>query len=157
VAGIVVFADPFGPAQAAGGAAIIGGIALSMLPLLRPARQPRTEPAATPAVPRAARAGPQPAPSVLRVTPSDLRAALAAPAVPGRAPARRVPARAVPRRPPSFPGAAPLRARYRHAADLHPADRDPRRRPAGRRVRGRPGVLLVVERQDREPLSVGGL
>ena len=41
VAGIVVFADPFGPAQAAGGAAIIGGIALSMLPLLRPARRPR--------------------------------------------------------------------------------------------------------------------
>jgi O-acetylserine/cysteine efflux transporter len=38
VAGIVVFADPFGPAQAAGGAAIIAGIALGMLPLFRPAR-----------------------------------------------------------------------------------------------------------------------
>jgi O-acetylserine/cysteine efflux transporter len=48
VAGIVVFADPFGLAQAVGGAAIIGGIALSMLPLLRPARRQRPEPAATP-------------------------------------------------------------------------------------------------------------
>ncbi len=35
VAGIVVFGDPAGPAQALGGAAIIAGIALSSLPLLR--------------------------------------------------------------------------------------------------------------------------
>jgi O-acetylserine/cysteine efflux transporter len=35
VAGIVVFGDPAGPAQALGGAAIIAGIALSTLPLLR--------------------------------------------------------------------------------------------------------------------------
>ena len=34
VAGIVLFGDPAGPAQAAGGAAIIAGIALSSLPLL---------------------------------------------------------------------------------------------------------------------------
>jgi O-acetylserine/cysteine efflux transporter len=102
VAGIVVFADPFGVAQAAGGAAIIGGIALSMLPLLRPARHPRPEPAATPAAPRAV---PQPAPL--------------------------------------FPGSGPLRDRYRHAADLHPVDRDPRPprpRPAGRAPRGRTGA-----------------
>jgi O-acetylserine/cysteine efflux transporter len=35
-AGAVVFGDPVGLAQAAGGAAILGGIALSSLPLLRP-------------------------------------------------------------------------------------------------------------------------
>jgi O-acetylserine/cysteine efflux transporter len=34
VAGIVLFGDPAGPAQAAGGAAIVAGIALSSLPLL---------------------------------------------------------------------------------------------------------------------------
>ncbi|HEY2287453.1 MAG TPA: DMT family transporter, partial [Streptosporangiaceae bacterium] len=54
VAGIVIFADPFGPGQAAGGAAIIGGIALSMLPILRPgrraaARSAQASPAAGPA------------------------------------------------------------------------------------------------------------
>ncbi len=38
VAGIVVFADPVGPAQVTGGAAIIAGIALSTLPLLRAGR-----------------------------------------------------------------------------------------------------------------------
>ena len=51
VAGIVVFADPFGLAQAIGGAAIIGGIALSMLPLLRPARRHQPAPAPRPVTP----------------------------------------------------------------------------------------------------------
>ncbi|MGH3273766.1 MAG: DMT family transporter [Streptosporangiaceae bacterium] len=41
VAGIVVFADPFGVAQAAGGIAIIGGIALSSLPVFRGVRAQR--------------------------------------------------------------------------------------------------------------------
>jgi O-acetylserine/cysteine efflux transporter len=39
--GIALFGDPFGPAQAAGGAAILAGIALSTLPLLRPGRPDR--------------------------------------------------------------------------------------------------------------------
>jgi O-acetylserine/cysteine efflux transporter len=43
-AGAVVFGDPVGMAQAAGGAAILTGIALSSLPLLR-ARGPRGRPA----------------------------------------------------------------------------------------------------------------
>ncbi len=34
IAGVVIFANPFGPTQAAGGAAIMAGIALSSLPLL---------------------------------------------------------------------------------------------------------------------------
>ena len=55
VAGIVVFGDPAGPAQALGGAAIIAGIVLSTLPLLRSGRLPQgqhgvtTETAASPA------------------------------------------------------------------------------------------------------------
>jgi O-acetylserine/cysteine efflux transporter len=44
-AGAVVFGDPVGIAQAAGGAAILTGIALSSLPLLR-TRRPRGRPAA---------------------------------------------------------------------------------------------------------------
>jgi len=42
-AGAVAFGDPVGLAQAAGGGAILGGIALSSLPLLRP-RAPRPRP-----------------------------------------------------------------------------------------------------------------
>jgi len=38
-AGVVIFGDPAGPAQAVGGAAIIAGIALSSLPLLVPGRR----------------------------------------------------------------------------------------------------------------------
>ena len=72
VAGIVVFADPFGVAQAVGGGAIIGGIALSMLPLLRPARRRQPEPVAAPA--------PHPATPV--IPEPVLAAAHAAPAVP---------------------------------------------------------------------------
>jgi O-acetylserine/cysteine efflux transporter len=41
IAGIVVFGDPAGPAQALGGAAIIAGIALSTLPLLAAGSVPR--------------------------------------------------------------------------------------------------------------------
>jgi O-acetylserine/cysteine efflux transporter len=248
VAGIVVFADPFGPAQAAGGAAIIGGIALSMLPLFGPGRRQRPEPAATPlasdlvpavqrvaravsepvlAVQRVARAIPEPvlaAQQVTRAIPEPVRlrvmpgpapsagpASLAVPQtarailrdVPGLAPAVRstspapAPLRIVPpalspvqavrfqsqvARPPApavlrivppaagrglagravspagpGPGPESLRDRYRHAPDLYLVDGGARRGPAGRRERGLPGVLLRVEEQDREPLSVSGL
>ena len=61
VAGIVVFADPFGLPQAIGGVAIIGGIALGMVPLFRPARVRQPAPVGLPAV-AAAVPGPQPAP-----------------------------------------------------------------------------------------------
>jgi drug/metabolite transporter (DMT)-like permease len=44
VAGVVVFGNPFGPAQLAGGAAILGGLALSSLPLV--GRASRTAPRA---------------------------------------------------------------------------------------------------------------
>ena len=40
VAGVVVFGDPAGPVQFAGGAAILAGIALSSLPLLATGRRP---------------------------------------------------------------------------------------------------------------------
>ena len=39
VAGVALFGNPAGPVQAAGGAAIIAGIAMSSLPLLRPRRR----------------------------------------------------------------------------------------------------------------------
>jgi EamA-like transporter family len=42
VAGVVVFGDPAGPVQLAGGAAILAGIALSSLPLLATGRRGRT-------------------------------------------------------------------------------------------------------------------
>jgi O-acetylserine/cysteine efflux transporter len=45
VAGIVLFGNPAGPAQAAGGAAILGGIALSSLPLIGGRATPRPDPA----------------------------------------------------------------------------------------------------------------
>ena len=41
MAGVVVFGNPMGPVQAAGGAAILAGIALSSLPLLGPGRRLR--------------------------------------------------------------------------------------------------------------------
>jgi len=44
VAGVVIFGNPFGPAQLAGGAAILGGLALSSLPLV--GRASRTAPRA---------------------------------------------------------------------------------------------------------------
>jgi O-acetylserine/cysteine efflux transporter len=47
-AGVVIFGDPAGPVQVAGGAAIIAGIVLSSLPLLRASRrQPRHSPGGT--------------------------------------------------------------------------------------------------------------
>ena len=42
VAGVVLFGDPAGPAQLAGGAAILAGIALSSLPLLATGRRGRS-------------------------------------------------------------------------------------------------------------------
>jgi O-acetylserine/cysteine efflux transporter len=212
VAGIVIFADPFGPGQAAGGAAIIGGIALSMLPMLRPGRRAPAAAAASPS------AGPAVAEPVLAAVPAlteSLAAAVpavsapvlaaipaltepmptataasrepvpavrpAAPAVPVRAPvvlwvvppsggparlsSRRSagpvrvvqagPAVAWPAR--AAGGPAVLRDRHRDAPDLHLVDGDPGRRPAGHHGRRLPGVLLGVEQEDREPLSVVGL
>jgi O-acetylserine/cysteine efflux transporter len=162
VAGIVVFADPFGPAQAAGGAAIIGGIALSMLPMLRPARRQRTEPAAAPAprpatpvilepVPAAVRmvqAVPGPVPAAVHVA-----RAISHPARPARAAARVVPSRAV--------AAAPRSARLRHG-DRHPADlRLVHADRHGEHPRGHLPVLLstllISEEEDREPLPAGCL
>ena len=40
IAGVALFGNPAGPVQAAGGTAIIAGIAMSSLPLLRPRRRP---------------------------------------------------------------------------------------------------------------------
>jgi drug/metabolite transporter (DMT)-like permease len=56
VAGVVVFGDPAGPVQLAGGAAILAGIALSSLPLLAVGRGPAPEEPA----PRHGTARPQP-------------------------------------------------------------------------------------------------
>jgi O-acetylserine/cysteine efflux transporter len=44
IAGVVLFGNPAGPVQAAGGAAIIAGIAMSSLTLLRPRRRPGHRP-----------------------------------------------------------------------------------------------------------------
>jgi drug/metabolite transporter (DMT)-like permease len=163
VAGIVVFADPFGPAQAAGGAAIIGGIALSMFPLLRPARRQQPAPVAAPAPRRAAPVVREPAPA----------AVVGVRAVPGRAPAdiRRVrvvhappsAVRAGAERPssqvaPSRAGrAGKLRRGYRHAAHLHLVGGNPRR--GDKRGRGSewPGALPLGEEEEREPLPACGL
>ena len=49
VAGIILFGDPAGPVQVAGGAAIIAGIALSSLPMLRVEQQPQPAAGAVPA------------------------------------------------------------------------------------------------------------
>jgi O-acetylserine/cysteine efflux transporter len=149
VAGIVVFADPFGVVQAAGGAAIIGGIALSMLPMLRPVRRGQPEPAAAPAphpatpvipepVPAAARAAhavPGPVPAAVRAVhavPEPVPAAVrAVQAVPGPVPAavRAVqatsepawPARSASRVARSRPAAAPRPARL-HRGYRHSPD-----------------------------------
>jgi O-acetylserine/cysteine efflux transporter len=172
VAGIVVFADPFGVAQAVGGGAIIGGIALSMLPLLRPARRHRPEPAATPpatpVVPEPARAAihaaqavPGPAPAAVRAAqavPGPARAGVhAAPAISQRAWTAHSASRVVPGRAAASPRSAGLRRRYRHAPDLHLVHADRH----GEHPRGRVPVLLstllLSEEEDREPLPVGGL
>jgi O-acetylserine/cysteine efflux transporter len=50
MAGVVVFGNPFGPGQAAGGAAIMAGIALSSLPLLTGRRSRRARALATEAI-----------------------------------------------------------------------------------------------------------
>jgi O-acetylserine/cysteine efflux transporter len=64
VAGVAIFGNPAGPVQAAGGAAILGGIALSSLPLLHPSRPtaaPAAQTTAGPAVDQALPAGQVPA------------------------------------------------------------------------------------------------
>ncbi len=65
IAGIVVFGDPLGPAQLAGGAAIVGGIGLSSLQVIRAERRARPDAApAAPAMPQAAPAMAQAAPAM---------------------------------------------------------------------------------------------
>ena len=176
VAGVVVFGDPFGAAQAAGAAAIIGGITLSMLPLLRPARRQPREPAPAPAtataagvmcpapvIPEPARAMAEPASAI-----AEPGQAIAEPGgvIPEPARVAAEPARAMaePGRVMAEPGrvmAEPGRRRdgYRPAPGrrLVVVDPDPRRRPAGRRVRSRPGVPLAAEQEDRQPLSISWL
>jgi O-acetylserine/cysteine efflux transporter len=59
IAGAVAFGDPAGPAQVAGGAAILAGIALSSLPLLTTRRTAPHQPAAAAGPPAAAACKPQ--------------------------------------------------------------------------------------------------
>jgi O-acetylserine/cysteine efflux transporter len=145
VAGIVIFADPFGPVQAAGGAAIIGGIALSLLPLFGPVRRQRPEPAAAPAIPesvprvlRTPRAIPEPVPAAHRVTravPEPVPAVGRLPrAVPEPVPAVYRVTRAVPE-----PEPARLRVMAEAAPSVRPASLAvPQRAPAV--LRGGPGL-----------------
>jgi O-acetylserine/cysteine efflux transporter len=123
VAGIVLFGDPAGLAQAAGGAAIIAGIALSSLPLLSSGA--RAGGAA--AVVSQARPGRSPGPGVTRSWPGC------------QTPARRV--TAVPRarsRPPHRRGAAARRPGRpgRWWLPRVPAAGGPRRRAGPGRARG---------------------
>ena len=174
VAGIVVFADPFGAAQAAGGAAIIGGIALSMLPMLRPARRHQPAPAAVPAPHPAAPVIPEPAPAAARAAravPGAVPAAVgAARAVPGAVPAavRAAPAASEPawaarsasrvlRSRTAIPRSARLRRGYRHAPDLRPVHGDPRREDPCGPAAGLLSALRTAEEDDREPLPAGCL
>jgi O-acetylserine/cysteine efflux transporter len=158
VAGVVVFADPFGVAQAVGGAAIIGGIALSMLPLLRPSRRQRPEPAATPpappVVPEPARAAVRVAQAVPGRVPPAVRVAqpISQPAWTARSASRVVPSRAA-----ASPRSARVRRGYRHAPDLHPVQVDCHREHPRGRVPVLLSTLLMSEDEDREPLPVGGL
>ena len=148
VAGIVVFANPFGLPQAIGGAAIIGGIALGMVPLFRPARvrQPALVPVV--AVPRAVTA----VPPLVAAVPRSVAAAHR-PVPPG--PAGAPPALRLVAGPPSGPPAvSPPGVRV-----LPPAVRVLRPVPGPARGPGRelPVLLLSVAGEDREPLAVSGL
>ena len=183
VAGIVVFADPFGVAQAVGGGAIIGGIALSMLPLLRPARRRQPEPVAAPAPHPATPVIPEPVLAAAHAAPAVPEPALAAdrtaPAVPGLVPTAvhvAVPvavratraisgpastARSASRVARSRAAAAPRTARlhrgFRHAPDLDLVHGDSHReRPCGPAA-GVLSTLLMGEEDDREPLPAGCL
>jgi drug/metabolite transporter (DMT)-like permease len=184
VAGIVVFADPFGPVQAAGGAAIIGGIALSMLPLLRPARRHQPEPAAAAPAPRPATPViPEPAPAAVRETavrPAAVRAEQAVPvpvaagaaqAVPGPVPAAARAARAT-SGPPSAarplarvarsqPAAAPRSARlrrgFRHAPDRGLVHGDSHGEHSCGPAVSLLSTLVTGEEDDRAPVPAGCL
>jgi O-acetylserine/cysteine efflux transporter len=86
IAGIVVFGDPLGPAQLAGGAAIVGGIGLSSLQVIRAERRARPDAApaapAAPAMPQAAPAMAQAAPAMAQAAAGRPRAASAVPPMP---------------------------------------------------------------------------
>ena len=160
VAGIVVFADPFGAAQAAGGAAIIGGIALSMLPMLRPVRRPRTEPAAAPAAHPAAPVIPEPSPAAARAAQAvpelELAAVRAAqatsePAWTARSASRVLRSRAL------APRSARLRRGYRHAPELRRVHGGPQREDPCAPSAGLLSTLRTGEEDDREPLPAGCL
>ena len=115
VAGIVVFADPFGLPQAIGGVAIITGIALGMVPLFRPARV------------RPARSARPPAPPALRLVAAVPAAAADVPGVTSPGP-RMTPAAARALRAGPVPaGTRPRRPGdgHRHAPDLRVVDGDP--------------------------------
>jgi drug/metabolite transporter (DMT)-like permease len=80
IAGIVVFGNPLGPAQLAGGAAVVGGIGLSSLQVIRAERRARPGAAsAAPAMPQAAPAMPHAAPAMPQAAPARPRAAAAMP------------------------------------------------------------------------------
>jgi len=176
VAGIVVFANPFGLPQAIGGAAIIGGIALGMVPLFRPARvrQPALVPVvavprAVTAVPPLVAAVPRPVAAIPYAVAAVPRSAVAVPpaiaAVPRSVaaahrpvppgPAGAPPALRLVAGPPSGPPAvSPPGVRV-----LPPAVRVLRPVPGPARGPGRelPVLLLSVAGEDREPLAVSGL
>jgi O-acetylserine/cysteine efflux transporter len=135
IAGIVVFGNPLGPAQLAGGAAIVGGIGLSSLQVIRAER--RARPGAAPAAPvvqQAASAVPQPVPAMPRAAEGVPQAAEGVPqAVPAVPP---MPAAPVPAAPAAVQvpvaGRTLAAARARAAAVTGPAMRvsGPLPRPA---------------------------
>jgi O-acetylserine/cysteine efflux transporter len=168
VAGIVVFANPFGLPQAIGGAAIIAGIALGMFPLFRPARVRQPAPVERPAVAGAVpvrQPAPQGRPDVSSAAAPALRlvaapaAAIAAAAVTSPGPRttppvlrvvpsgpRTTPAvlRVAPSGPRTTPAAVPAlppAVRVLRAVPV-PAGAPPQQRP-GDRYRRAPGLYVV--------------
>jgi O-acetylserine/cysteine efflux transporter len=109
ITGIVLFADPVGPAQLAGGAAILAGIGLSSVQAVRAERQSRQSAAGRPIL-------------ALATPPAGTPAGTAHGGVGGQAPSLDV-VRAAP---------APPRVPARHASALRSASGGPRRSPLGR-------------------------
>jgi O-acetylserine/cysteine efflux transporter len=142
IAGIVVFGNPLGPAQLAGGAAIVGGIGLSSLQVIRAER--RASAGAAPAAPAMPQAAPAMAPMPAAPAMPQAAPAMAQAAAPAMAPMPAAPVVAAVRAAiqVQVTGRTPASVRARAAAGTGPAMRvsGPLPRPAptargGRRAR----------------------
>ena len=138
VAGIILFGDPAGPVQVAGGAAIIAGIALSSLPMLRVEHRGSDQPRAD-----------QPATGQPRVSPARPAAGTVPAARPG----------GLPGRPRQQPGYQHLKHLAHGRGEVQPHSGQLRvglvsRQHRGRRLRGRPDRARHHNRRARQPEAV---